>query len=310
MNFKRLYHKTCCVMQWNIGLVHADIGKIIREKKTNLSFKWLPLNEGNNSVADPFIFRTEPGKINLLYEAFSMVNLKQYGKIALCVLNDDFEILSNKEILDSGSHTSYPFVFREEGKIFVIPESRRKAAVSGYEYDLVNKCLINEKCILSNLPLLDSTFFKYNDKYWLFATLGDSQFDNSKLYIYYSDSLFGQYISHNKNPVKTGLNGTRPAGNLIMVDNNIYRPAQNCKNYYGESITINKIIKLDENEFSEEYYFELKADINSEYKSGIHTINALDNIIVVDGIKMVFMPYIKLINFLKKSLTGIFSNRK
>lgn len=302
MNLKRLYHKACCVMQWNIGLAKGDIRQIIRNKSNNLSFHWLPLkeHEANKSVADPFIFRTEYGKINLVYEDFSMVDLNNYGKIRLSVLDERFEIISNKEILDSGSHSSYPFVLTEGGKTYIIPESKRRGKVSCYEFDIENKCLINEISIIDNLPLLDSTFFKYNDKYWLFATLGDGQFDHSNLYIYYSDSLFGRYVAHNKNPVKSGMNGTRPAGNVIMVDGNIYRPAQNCMNYYGESITINKITQLDEKEFSEEYYFQITADKTSEYTSGIHTINVLDDIIVVDGIKMVFMPILKIRNLFKK----------
>ena len=303
MNLKRLYHKLFCVMQWNIGIARGDITEILKKKRNNLSFKWFQINSQTKSIADPFIFRAIDGKINVLYEDFSMINFEKYGKIVLNVLDDEFNTVSDKEVLDSKSHVSYPFVFIEHDKTYIIPESSANGKVSCYEYDFETKSLINETVIVDNLPLLDSTILKHNNKYWLFATLADGQFDHSKLYIYFADSLFGPYKAHQNNPVKYGLNGTRPAGNMIKIEEEIYRPAQNCEKHYGESITINRIIKLNENEFAEEYYFEIAAEKHCEFNSGLHTINCLDDLIVVDGIKMMFMPITKLKIFLKKKLT-------
>lgn len=287
-------------MQWNVGLVRGDIEDIIRQKRNDLSFKWFSVNDDSKSIADPFIFKTPDGFINVVYEDFSMANLKKYGKIVISVLDENLSPVFTKEILDVKSHISYPFVFTEDNKTYIIPESRKNGNVTCYEYDFENKSLINERVIIDNLPLLDSTIFKYQGKYWLFATLGDHQFDHSKLYIYFADSLFGPYKPHIKNPVKHGLNGTRPAGHIITVDGEIYRPTQNCEQYYGKSISINKVKLLTENEFEEEFHFEVTAEEKSEFNSGLHTINVLDGIIVVDGIKMIFMPITKLKNFFRK----------
>ena len=304
MNLKRFYYKFCCVMQWNIGFAKYNIADIIREKRNDLKFKWFPIEENGKSYADPFIFRADDRKLHVIYEEFSMVDLKKYGKLALSILREDLTICCSKEILDSKTHSSYPFILSEDNKTYVIPESSQRGKVSCYQFDFVNKCLINERIIINNIPLLDSTILKYNNKFWLFATLADHKFDHSKLYIYYADSLFGEYKPHIKNPVKHGLNGTRPAGNIITVDNEMYRPAQNCKKYYGESITINKIITLNENEFVEEDYLQITADKKSSYSEGIHTINFLDDIIVVDGIKMIFMPLKKLKMFFQKKINS------
>ena len=304
MNLKRFYYKFCCVMQWNIGFAKYNIADIIREKRNDLKFKWLPLEKGGKSIADPFIFKSDDKKLHVIYEEFSMINPKKYGKIVLSILSEDFIPSFNKEILDSKSHSSYPFILTENNQTYIIPESSQRGKVSCYQFDFVNKCLINERIIINNLPLLDSTIFKHNNKFWLFATLADHKFDHSKLYIYYADSLFGEYKPHKKNPVKQGLNGTRPAGNIIVVDNEIYRPAQNCKEYYGKSITINKIITLNENEFKEEDYLQITAEKKGVYSEGIHTINFLDDIIVVDGIKMIFMPLKKMRMFFHKKITS------
>jgi hypothetical protein len=135
-----------------------------------------------------------------------------------------------------------------------------------------------------------NTIFKYNNKYWLFGTLNGKDADN-KLYIYISDTLLGPYFSHSKNPVKTGLNGTRPAGNIIEVDGALYRPSQNCMYTYGESITINKVNLLDETAYEEEFYMVLsinKKNKNNKGMHGLHTINIAGDVMVVDGTRWRF----------------------
>jgi hypothetical protein len=242
-------------MQWGIGFSQGNIQDLIREKKTKLALTWIPLANSSISIADPFIFKDHKGTLTMVYEDFSMMDLASYGKIVMASLDKDFKLTAQKEIFDSKSHASYPFVFSENGKTYIIPETSRLRKVSAYEYDFENKCLGNERIIIDNLPLLDSTIFKYNGKYWLFATLSDHQFDHSKLYIYYADNLFGSYRPHANNPVKHNLDGTRPAGSLIEVDGQIYRPTQNCSRHYGASLTINRVTKLSETEFAEEFHW-------------------------------------------------------
>ena len=300
MNLNQLYHKTCCVMQWNIGFCMADIAQVIREKKTSLSFKWMPLGNGSTSVADPFIIKGPSGQLTLFYEDFSMTDLTRYGKIIAANVDNEFAVTGNKMILDAGSHSSYPFIFVENGVTYIIPETSEQRKVAAFEYDFKNKCLVNERVLIGNLPLLDSTIFKHYNKYWLFATLGEHGYDHSQLHIYYADNLFGPYKPNANNPVKNNLDGSRPAGNLIEVDGEIYRPAQNCAQHYGESISINKITRLSENEFTEELFFKLTPDKSSAFNSGVHTINSFDGIIVIDGIKMLFRPFTKWSLFIKK----------
>ncbi|HLG41570.1 MAG TPA: hypothetical protein VI461_17955, partial [Chitinophagaceae bacterium] len=105
------------------------------------------------------------------------------------------------------------------------------------------------------------------------------------------------------NPVKSNLNGSRPAGNFIEVDGAIYRPSQNSRNYYGESITINKIKTLTTSTFEEEEYMIIEPNKNDEFNYGIHTINAVDDIIIVDGQKGYFEP----VRQLRRKLKNIFS---
>jgi hypothetical protein len=288
--------KKCSVMQWGIGFTRGNIEEVIRNKKLDFHFTWLKQNEKLHFIADPFIFRNQHNNINLLYEDFSV---ERDGFIALKTLDSNFKQILEKKILAADTHLSYPFAFKENGITYIIPESHQQGKIYIYEYDFVHDQLINKK-VLIEMPLLDATVVKYNNKYWLFAGYGDGVNDNNKLYIYYADELLGEYKSHAQNPVRNNLDGTRPAGSFIEVDGSLYRPSQNCGKYYGKSITITLITKLTENKFEEKYHFDISADNKNVYNAGLHTINVVDDIIVIDGVKLLFMPWTKARLFIKK----------
>ncbi|MBS1741500.1 MAG: hypothetical protein JST81_00580 [Bacteroidetes bacterium] len=290
------------VKQWNVGLARVDMKELLSSNKYSPDFKWIPIDNVKRFYADPFIFKNgNDGEINVIYEDYSLDD--QYGKISLTTVDKDFEPLHSKEILDTRSHLSYPNVFVENGTTYIIPEASKSGHVTSYEFDFDNKRLINPKNIIQNLPLLDSTILVHNNKYWLFATKR-GEHSNSKLYIYYADKMEGPYIPHAANPVKNSLNGSRPAGNFIKMNGEIYRPSQNCAQYYGKSVTINRVTLLNEKEFAEEAVVDIEPPGKSSFNFGIHTINVVDNVIVIDALKRVFMPVEQVKIFLKKIFKG------
>ncbi|NOT90818.1 glucosamine inositolphosphorylceramide transferase family protein [Ferruginibacter sp.] len=256
----------------------------------------MPLNNIDTSYADPCIFYSNKGEVNILAEEFTTGELD--GRICLFKYDKTKGFSTPETILKNGTHFSYPLIYKENNKSHVLVENAFDGPLVSYEYDEVREEIGDGK-VISNLPILDATILKAQGKYWLFGTLlGNGRF--SKLHIYYADNFSGPYKAHAANPVKNNLNGSRPAGNFFEVDGCIYRPSQNCGAYYGESITINKILKLSETEFAEEEYMVIKANNNGEYNMGIHTINAAGNYIVVDGQKGHFQPFMQLIRAVKR----------
>lgn len=286
MSILKKYYDKLYLKQWGLGFLKGNIADIIRQKQTDLTFDWMPLEHQGISHADPFIFRTDDGNLNVLFESVSSYTLD--GKISLMVCNSDLDPVLQKVVLDTNDHLSYPFVYRENGSIYIFPENAFSGGLYCYEFDQAKRSFINRKKIL-DIPVIDPTILKRDNKYWLFCTLlGDNL--HSDLHIFYSDSLFGPYIPHQGNPVRQDMNGSRPAGNFITVDGEVYRPAQNCRNYYGESITINKLTTLSTTEFSEEEYMIIRANPGDEFNYGIHTLNVVDDVIIVDGQKSYFQP--------------------
>jgi hypothetical protein len=286
MGIWKKYSDKLYLKQWSIGFAKCNMEELIRNKKNSLPIQWLSPESNKFSYADPFIFRTDDGKLHVLFESVSTVDLD--GKITLMTIDNQCNPVSQKTLLETEAHLSYPFVYKENGKIYVFPENAFSGSLYCYEFDPVNNTLINKKEVI-NLPVVDATITKYEGKYWLFGTMVGKQ-RNSELHIFYSNSLTGPYTAHQGNPVKRDLYSARPAGNLVIVDGNLYRPAQNCSSYYGESISINKITKLNTTQFEEEEYFTIRANRKDQFNYGIHTINACGDTIIVDGQKRYFQP--------------------
>jgi hypothetical protein len=290
--------------KWIIGIFRYDIKDLIRSKTFTPNINWLPIKSADTYYADPFVLNSKDEYLRILIEDFSFE--QDYGKIALITLDKNFNQLKHKILLDTQSHISYPFIFTEDSKTYIFPEAGKSGRLSCYEYDPVHESIYFVKHLI-DLPLCDSSILKQNGKYWIFGTLSDIDREKDiitdyKLCVFYSESLLGPYIPHKGNPVKSGLNGARQAGNFIEVDGVIYRPTQNCENQYGESISINKITEFNEHTVIEEPYMTMSMSKINRYIHGmhtIHTINAINDIIVVDGIKWTFSPLLQMKNFIK-----------
>jgi hypothetical protein len=85
----------------------------------------------------------------------------------------------------------------------------------------------------------------------------------------------------------------RPAGYMVEIDNRLYRVIQKCDNFYGESINISLVDVLSEDKFHEIFIKNITTD-SLDYSNGFHTINCLENLCVVDGVKTHFRPFRRL----------------
>jgi hypothetical protein len=284
--------------KWVIGICQGNIKDVIRRKEFDGDISWLFTESFDKFFADPFPLTQKSGdELKILYEEFEFQ--ENYGKISLMTLDRNLKQIHNKKLLDTKSHLSYPFSFVENDKTYVFPEAAQSGKLSCYKFCTENETLVFQKDVL-NIPLRDSTILKYNGKYWIFGALNDN-YVNYHLGLYYSDSLLGPFTPHPTNGAYKGLDGIRSAGNFIEVDDVLYRPTQNCKKNYGESITINKVIALDETRYVEEPYFTIKINKKRSANRGmnsIHTINSVDNFIVVDGEHWAFSPFWQLKKFL------------
>lgn len=252
---------------WNVGC-----------RIDNAPIKWLKPRK-SEYFADPFVITTNDDTY-IFFEWFSNKNGK--ADLAIAKKSENFEIYH--KITDFPEHRSYPFVLEYQGVIYCIPEAHKTNKISLYRFEndsLIFDCDLVEGCYV------DSTLYHHTDgKWYLFTTPREES--HTHLLIFVADDLRGPYTPHFNNPVKVDCRCSRMAGKIQNIDGDLVRPGQNSTHHYGESITLNKIIELNEYQYIEKEVKEIKPDKKWRYNKGIHTINSDGGITVFDAKKFTF----------------------
>lgn len=282
------------IKNWIIGITKFDKETVIKNGKIPTDFSWIINPDLNKFYADPFIYKADDGTLYLFCEELNRKNF--VGNIICLKLDSDFNIVNKAILLQNEFHFSYPFLIRYKSKLYIIPENSTSNKLVAYEFDEVNFSLKNPIEIF-NTSLYDCTFLEYDSKFWIFGYSGDDK-NKGELFVYFSSELFGTYHPHVLNSVKSGLDGCRPAGTFIRINDGIYRPSQNNAKRYGNSISMNKISILNELEFREEFCFELNSLNFPNGYERLHTINFSGEYMVVDSTYSKFAPMTQLKRFL------------
>ncbi len=246
--------------------------------------KMIPLIPNKNLFwADPFLV----SKNNIDYIFIEEYDFKiKKGHISVIkMVNNKIEHV--KKVLDNTYHFSYPFVFEYKKEYYMIPETAANNSVELYKCIDFPYSWSFQKNIFENIKAVDTTLFQYNNTWWLFTAMDETRkaTKNDELFLYYSEDPISQkWTPHPMNPIISDAKFARPAGNLFIKDNEIYRPSQNCTGVYGSSININHVAILNETNYKEQCLESLTPDWDSRIK-GIHTINFNEYATVIDCFK-------------------------
>lgn len=274
--------------QWVIGITKANAEDMIRSKHFDPDITWFPISDLEDNWADPFIVKADDNTYDIFYERF--YDHPGTGSIWRMKIDKNFTVLSHDKVLAREFHISYPYILQENNKFFIVPETSEAGKLSCYEYNPASGNISLSDHLIHE-ALHDATILQHDNKYWVFGMQRSK--NNRSMYeswVYFADQFNGQYISHPANPLKIGLKGTRPAGDFIRVNGDIYRPLQDCEEDYGKSIIINKVKKISESVIEEEFHMsiEIQKRKNNKGINKIHTINIIDDLIIVDGFKRTF----------------------
>lgn len=265
------------------------VNKLIKRKLSKEKFNWkiailyrnksFFLNQPANSYwADPFIVKKNATTAIFFEE---LQNNKK-GVISCVTLNECFEILEKKIILEKEYHLSFPYIFEQNDKVFMIPESSASNSLKIYECINFPFEWQFHSTLIDGIKLIDVVFVFHENRYWLFANkVHTFEHDNNeKLFLYYSDDLFsGTWQPHIQNPIVTNAASSRNAGKIYSKNNKLYRVSQNCFDAYGGNIVLNEITILTTANYSESITEEIFAQMNYH---GIHTMNFQDDLTIVD----------------------------
>lgn len=282
------------ILRKKMGLFNYNIGFL--EFQGDLTFKnqnikWLQHTYKNRFFADPFILSVTKDFIEVLVEDFSYKSWK--GKISLLTVDrKTYKLLNITPVLDLETHLSFPFIYRLNEDVYIIPENSESGCLNIYKYNSMLKKAILVKTLLHE-GVIDPVIYSISEtSYLLFGSLKDDE-PNKNLYLWKSNSLLGDYVKTQSFPIKSDRSCSRRGGDFFIYEQKLFSVSQCCKETYGESLNISKVDNISPTCLDEVIVSVLHPD--KQYKYGLHTFNMFKDMCVVDGLTYVLNPYVKLL---------------
>lgn len=231
--------------------------------------------------ADPFPYERE-GKFYIFFEEY--LNNTKKGHISVIEIDRKGNYSKPQIVLEKDYHLSYPFLYEENGELYMIPEKGRKKTVDVYKCIEFPLKWEFKKQLMNNIHAADSTIYKKDETYWLFCNIKENIFNSThdELHLFYSDNLLSDnWVSHPQNPIISNVNLSRPAGNLFEINGITYRPSQGSAKTYGHHLNLNEVIVLNKTEYEEKTLQQIFPFWDKKI-SAIHTINNHKSLSVSD----------------------------
>jgi hypothetical protein len=203
----------------------------------------------DRSYADPFIVAHD-GEAFLFVEVLEHSSCK--GRLAVGRLEADGGLTDVEPILPMAHHTSYPYVFRDGGRMFMIPETGEARKVELYAAAGFPTGWEPVATLLEGVNAVDATVHAHAGRYWMWVTIavpGGRLQDET--FLYSSDRLDGGWTPHPRSPVVSDARRARPAGRPFVCRGSLIRPSQNCTGRYGERIVFNEVEVLTGDDYRE-----------------------------------------------------------
>lgn len=253
---------------WSIGFGFYEKlmdGKNISENEIFSKYKMRQLNDSTSFIADPFFIK----KDSIFYIFFEHQKTKSGADVGLLKSNDGFNYSYEGTVLDEDFHLSYPQIFEYKGSYFMIPESQASNHVLLYKsFNFPNNWKIVDT-LIANTKLKDPTIYLSDS---LNIIVGSD--NNMRMYMYYSDSLNGNWRPHEDFIVMRGTE-SRPGGRFIPYQGGLVLPVQNSTHGYGYGISLYKF-KFKNLKYRYEKISHLYLKRNNkikEFNSGMHHID-------------------------------------
>ena len=232
--------------QWFLGLRRRAGDRLPFEDPSPWSAVLPP---PDRSYADPFVVTHATG-VFVFFEVLDHdVGL---GRLAVGRLEPDGRLTGIEPILPMPHHTSYPYVFADGGRMFLIPETGDARKVELYAAADFPAGWERVATLLEGVNAVDATVHVHDGRYWMWVTIavpGGRLQDET--FLYFSDRLEGGWTPHPLNPVVSDARHARPAGRPFVYRDRLIRPSQNCAGRYGERVVFNEVELLTVDDYRE-----------------------------------------------------------
>lgn len=225
--------------------------------------------------ADPFLF-VKDKELFLFYE---LQHWDDPGYIVMVKTSDLHTWTSPKVVLRESFHLSFPFVFEDNGTVYMIPESQEADSIRLYKanedltsFSYVRTLLKKERSDGIHYNLNDNHVFYKDERYFLFTSYQKNWMYYQELYVT-DDLLDGEFVKHPQSPICVSNEFGRNGGSLIFYNGKLLRVTQDCHKDYGDNISLMEIIRLDENHYEENLFIHNVFPHNNIFIDGGHQLN-------------------------------------
>ncbi|HSE18618.1 MAG TPA: hypothetical protein VLB46_16300 [Pyrinomonadaceae bacterium] len=226
--------------------------------------------------ADPFPVKFE-GKYFVFFEEYLFKDDKAHISVIELSKSGASEATP---VLKRDYHLSYPFMLHWDNRYLMIPETAGNKTIEVYAAERFPNEWKLETVLFEGIAARDATLFEVEGVWWMFVAIADTEFSD-ELHIYYSEGPLGPWKPHAKNPVKSDVRNSRPAGRPFYWKGDLYRPAQDSSERYGYGMRINKVVQLTPTEFREEEVSQILPQWRKDLR-GTHTLNLCDDLTIID----------------------------
>ncbi|HUP96568.1 MAG TPA: hypothetical protein VM073_01430 [Usitatibacter sp.] len=229
--------------------------------------------------ADPFPIQVD-GRNFIFFEELPLGAKKAH--ISVVEVDREGNATKPVKVLERDYHLSYPFLVEEGGELYMIPETGANNTVEIYRCVEFPYQWKFERVLVEGLFCVDATVHREGDRWWMFANAAASGEEiNDELHLFSADRLLGEWTPHKRNPVKSDVRSSRPAGRLFWDGNRLFRPGQICTPLYGSGIALHRVTRLNHEEYSE---VEEGRIVPKDARTlGIHTLNRAGDLMVTDA---------------------------
>ena len=181
---RRRLRRTAFRRQWFLGLRQRR-GDILPHEDPR---PWHVVSPpGDRYWADPFVFESD-GDTLIFIEQVRFADQK--GELAVGRLERDGELSALEPILSAAHHLSYPYVLRDGGQTFMIPESGEARRVELWAATDFPTGWTRVAVLLEGVTAVDASVMSHGGLYWMWV---NQSFDGGRLddetFLYFSDRL-------------------------------------------------------------------------------------------------------------------------
>ncbi len=228
--------------------------------------------------ADSFLFV----KGDTLYLFYELQHWDDPGVIAMVKTRDLQSWTEPVVVLRQPFHLSFPYVFEDNGVVYMVPESQESDAIHLFRADndaltsfsKVRTLLRQERTEGIHYNLNDSHIYKKGKTYYLFTSYQKDWMYYQELYMT-DDLLNGEFVRHPCSPICQSNEFGRNGGSLINYDGRLLRVTQDCHQDYGDNVSLMEITTMDETHYAERLFRRNVLPAKGIFRDGGHQLNVV-----------------------------------